>query len=198
MPLSAKLKQRVQAAMRNAVQKLAQSKSQEVCSCCQNVYPAWMVCDGSVIERLDVVCLVCPPFSIDVTKPTLSLLMFSLAQTCLNSPELQAMLDRARNSGGKCPLCYQNSLLASPFEYEVAKEPLRSAKELIALGLVYGVSMQGLHDASVSSLDWSCDGRTFRNRPSPTMPPVREALFKSSKGTLSEAWYKGEQSFLSK
>jgi hypothetical protein len=58
MVLSAKLKARVQAAFRNAFAKLSKSKSQEICSSCQMIFPAWMVCDGATIDRTDVLCLV--------------------------------------------------------------------------------------------------------------------------------------------
>ena len=225
MVLSPQLKQRVAKALRGALAKLTASKSQELCCSCQTIAPVWMICDGKALERLDVVCAVrrcmfAMPFAaflqlITACSPP-SLHVYS--QKCLNSPDFQQLLSRARANGGICPLCCVNRLLPTPFEYEVAHEPLRSAKELITIGDSYGVALQGQHGAgvgagtSISSApptrrSGSAAGKalskhgvsmSFKARPRSDMPRVDTSMYRSIRGELSEVWWRGELSFLSK
>ena len=109
---------------------------------------------------------------------------------------MQELLGAARRRDGICPLCCTNLLLPEPYEYEVSKEPLRSAKELIHSGESYGVEMQGTH--SVTDEGPECGKIDFSVRPDPTMADVDPYVFRSTKGSLSDTWWKGEASILSK
>lgn len=105
------------------------------------------------------------------------------------------MLRVARERDGMCPLCFVNRLLPTPYEYEVDQEPLRSAKELIKAGESYGVVMEGSHSVveTHDHVPWP-----FRTRPQVPMPNVNPQLFRSTKGSLAEAWWRGESSLLTR
>lgn len=111
-------------------------------------------------------------------------------------------MDKARACGGVCPLCFSNPLLASPVEYEVSKEPLRNARELIDIGESYEVELQAKHEREAGVLvviPVVLPGRPgCAARPSPSIPPVDESLYRSKKGTLTEAWWRGENSIITR